>query len=299
MPDRRKALEFSFKVITNMTAVLVVSIIVFIIGLVVVKGSEHMSLSFLTSNPTGDMEHGGIWPMIKGTAMLVMMMSMLTVPLGAVIAIYLNEVSKKNWFYNIVMSSVRTLAAVPSIVYGLFGLAFFVNVVGGGLDWLIGYEDHVFQQRCLLWAAFTMGSLTLPTNVISVTEALKLVPDEQRHAGICLGYTRWEVIKWVVLPQAIGGMLTGLVLSISRGAGEVAPILFVGVAYFVPNFSGNPLDQFMELGYHIFVMATQSPNVDKATPILYSTTLVLLILTFTFNSIGQILRWLHRRKMNR
>ncbi len=299
MRDLRKTYEFGFKVITNLTALLVVTIIIFIIGLVAVKGATHMSWEFLTSNPTGDMEHGGIWPMIKGTAMLVMMMSMFTVPLGAVIAIYLNEVSQKNWFYNMVMSSVRTLAAVPSIVYGLFGLAFFVNVVGGTLDWLIGYEDHVFRERCLLWAALTMGSLTLPTNVISVTEALKLVPEEQRHAGICLGYTRWEVIKWIVLPQAIGGMLTGLVLSISRGAGEVAPILFVGVAYFVPNFTGDPLDQFMELGYHIFVMATQSPNVDRAAPILYSTTLVLLMLTFTFNSIGQMIRWLHRRKMNR
>ncbi|VAX23515.1 Phosphate transport system permease protein PstA (TC 3.A.1.7.1) [hydrothermal vent metagenome] len=299
MLDRRKTLEFTFKAVTNATAMFVVAIIIFIIGLIVVKGSEHISWEFLTANPTGDMEHGGIWPMIKGTAMLVMMMSMFTVPLGAVIAIYLNEVSRKNWFYNAVMSSVRTLAAVPSIVYGLFGLAFFVTVVGGTLDWLIGYEDNVFKERCLLWAAFTMGSLTLPTNVISVTEALRLVPDEQRHAGICIGYTRWEVIKWVVLPQAIGGMLTGLVLSISRGAGEVAPILFVGVAYFVPNFTGDPLDQFMELGYHIFVMATQSPNVDRATPILYSTTLVLLTLTFTFNSIGQILRWIHRRKMDR
>jgi phosphate transport system permease protein len=145
----------------------------------------------------------------------------------------------------------------------------------------------------------TMGALTLPTNVIAVTEALKMVPDEQRHAGLCLGYTRWETIKWIVFPQATGGILTGLVLSISRGAGEVAPILFVGVAYFIPNFTGDLLDQFMHLGYHLYVLATQSPNVDRTLPIQYSTTLVLLILTFAFNSIGQVIRWRHRRKLQR
>ncbi|VAX20586.1 Phosphate transport system permease protein PstA (TC 3.A.1.7.1) [hydrothermal vent metagenome] len=299
MRDYRKVYELAFKIITNTTALLVVAIVFFILSIVTIKGFDHLSWEFITAEPTGDMLHGGIWPMIKGTIMLVMMMSVLTVPLGTVIAIYLNEVSRKNWFYNIIMSAIRTLAAVPSIVYGLFGFAFFVNIVGGTLDWMIGYEDRVFQERCLLWAAFTMGSLTLPTNVISVTEALKLVPNEQRHAGMCLGYTRWEVIKWIVFPQAISGMLTGLVLSISRGAGEVAPILFVGVAYFIPHFSGAPLDQFMELGYHIFVMATQSPNIDKATPVLYATTFVLLVLTFTFNAIGQVIRWIHRRKMSR
>jgi len=150
----------------------------------------------------------------------------------------------------------------------------------------------------LLWAAFTMGALTLPTNVIAVAEALKLVPEQQRHAGLCLGYTKWEVIKWIVLPQASSGILTGLVLSISRGAGEVAPILFVGVAYFMPDFTGNPLDQFMDLGYHIYVLATQSPNVDKSLPAQYGSTLTLLIMIYAFNSIGQIVRWRQRKKMS-
>lgn len=299
MRDRRLLFEKIFSTTANVMALAVVGVTLFILGLVLTKGIGHISWEFLTSEPTADMSEGGIYAPIKGTILLVFWMSLMTVPLGAVIAIYLNEISKKNWLYNAVMSSVRTLAAVPSIVYGLFGLAFFVTVLGGGLDWILGYEDRVFQERCLLWAAMTMGALTLPTNVISVTEALKLVPDEQRHAGICLGYTRWEVIKWIVLPQAIGGMLTGLVLSISRGAGEVAPILFVGVAYFIPHFSGDLLDQFMELGYHIYVMATQSPNVDKTLPVQYATTLVLLTLTFAFNSVGQIIRWFHRRKMNR
>jgi phosphate transport system permease protein len=298
MRDNRPVIEKAFATVCNTAAAAVVGATLFILGLVLVKGIGHISWEFLTEPPTGDMAHGGIFPMIQGTVYLVLIMSLMTVPLGAIIAIYLNEISSKGWLYNAVMSSVRTLAAVPSIVYGLFGLAFYVTVLGGGIDWLLGYEDRVFQQRCLLWAAVTMGTLTLPTNVVSVTEALKLVPDEQRHSATCLGFTRWETIKWVVAPQAIGGILTGLVLSVSRGAGEVAPILFVGVAYFIPNFSGDPLDQFMELGYHIFVMSTQSPNVDQTLPIQYSTTLVLLALTFAFNSVGQVIRWFHRKKMN-
>ncbi|MBF0170395.1 MAG: phosphate ABC transporter permease PstA [Nitrospinae bacterium] len=299
MRDRRLLFEFAFRAVSNAVAMVVVGVTLFILGLVFVKGIGGISFAFLTSPPTGTMDGGGIGPMILGTAWLVILMSLMTVPLGAIIAVYLNEIATRNWLYNTVMSSVRTLAAVPSIVFGLFGLAFFVTVIGGGLDWLFGYEERVFQERCLLWAALTMGTLTLPTNVISVSEALKLVPDEQRHAGICLGYTRWEVVKWVVLPQAVGGILTGLVLSVSRGAGEVAPILFVGVAYFLPHFTGDVLDQFMELGYHIYVMATQSPNVDETLPIQYATTLVLLTLTFGFNSIGQVIRWMHRKKMSR
>ncbi len=298
MRDRRLLYEFAFKAVANTAAAIVVGVTLFILGLVFVKGVGGISFAFLTSSPAGNMSDGGIGPMILGTAYLVILMSLMTVPLGAIIAVYLNEIASRNWLYNAVMSSVRTLAAVPSIVFGLFGLAFFVMALGGALDWFFGY-DRVFQERCLMWAALTMGTLTLPTNVISVTEALKLVSDEQRHAGICLGYTRWEVVKWIVLPQAVGGILTGLVLSVSRGAGEVAPILFVGVAYFIPNFSGNVLDQFMELGYHIYVMSTQSPNVDETLPIQYATTLVLLTLTFGFNSIGQVIRWMHRKKMSR
>ncbi|MFW2331832.1 MAG: phosphate ABC transporter permease PstA [Nitrospinota bacterium] len=296
MSNNRVFYEKSISLVGSAIAISVACITLFILGLVFVKGIGSISVEFLLSSPSGDMTEGGIAPMILGTCLLVLLMSVFTVPLGAAVAVHLNEVATRNIFYNITMSAVRTLAAVPSIVYGLFGLAFFVTTLGGGLDFILGYEDRVFRERCLLWAAITMGTLTLPTNIVSVTEALKLVPFEQRLAGVCLGYTKWEVIKWIVFPQAMGGVLTGLVLSISRGAGEVAPILFVGVAYFMPVFTGNPLDQFMELGYHIFVMSTQSPNVDKTLPIQYATTLVLLVLTFSFNSIGQLLRWLHRRK---
>lgn len=295
MRDNRLLYEKLFGATANLAAFIVTFTTLFILGLIVVEGAPHITWEFLTENPTADMSGGGIYPVIMGTIELVLLMSIMTVPLGTIIAVYLNEVSKKNWLYNIVMSSVRTLAAVPSIVYGLFGLAFFVTVVGGSLDWILGYEDKVFKQRCLLWAAATMGALTLPTNVISVTEALKLVSDDQRHAAICLGYTRWEVIKWVVVPQALGGMLTGLVLSISRGAGEVAPILFVGVAYFMPEFTGHPLDQFMDLGYHIYVLATQSPNVDRTLPAQYASTLVLLAIVFSFNAVGQTIRWWRRK----
>lgn len=288
-------IEWFFRIVGCATALLIALIVLFIIALVAVNGASSISFEFLTSAPSGDMISGGIGPMILGTALLVLMMSIFTAPLGALVALYLNEVAPKNWLYHAMMSSVRTLAAVPAIVYGLFGAAFFVAALGGALDALFGL-DRVFQERCLLWAALTMGSLTLPTNIVAVTESLKFVSFDQRLAAISLGYTKWEVVKWVVLPQAVPGILTGLVLSISRGAGEVAPILFVGVAYYMPSFTGNPLDQFMELGYHIFVMSTQSPNIDKTMPIQYATTLTLLALTFGFNSIGQVIRYFQRRK---
>ena len=217
MIDKRIIIERLFSLVTSFFAMCVVVLTTFIIGLVLINGLDKLTWDFLTLPPTGTMDGGGILPIIEGTVMLVLLMSLISVPFGTAIALYLNEVSSKGAVYNYTMSSVRTLAAVPSIVYGLFGLAFFVNIMGGGLDFLFGYEERVFRERCLLWAAMTMGVLTLPINIIAVTEALKMVPQEQRHAGLCFGYTSWEVIKWIVFPQAKGGILTGLVLSVSRG----------------------------------------------------------------------------------
>ena len=297
MRDRRALIEAALAAVSMLAAAAVAGVTLFILGLVAIKGMEHLSWEFLSTPPAGDMASGGILPMINGTVMLVLLMSLFTAPLGGLIALYLNEVSPRDWLYHAIISSVRSLAAIPSIVYGLFGLTFYVTVIGGGLDALFGFTDRVFQERCLLWAALTMGTLTLPTNIVAVTEALELVPASQRHAALCLGYTRWETIKWVVAPQAAGGMLTGLALSISRGAGEVAPILFVGVAYYMPGFTGDPLGQFMELGYHIFVMATQSSNVERTLPIQYATTLTLLTITFALNAVGQYIRWRCRQKL--
>ena len=182
-------------------------------------------------------------------------------------------------------------------MFGLFGLGFFVQFIGSGADKVIsGGTVLKWGQPNLLWASLTMAFMTLPVVIISVEEALKAVPREYREASFALGATKWETIRKVVLPNSINGVFTGAILAVSRGAGEVAPILFVGAAYFLPSLPHSLSDQFMELGYHIFVMSTQSTNVEATRGIQYATTLVLLILTFTLNFTSIFLRYKIRRK---
>ena len=203
----------------------------------------------------------------------------------------------------------NNLAGVPSIVFGLFGLGFFILFVGRGIDKATGH-DLLFGQPAMLWAAATLAILTLPVIIVSTAEALNAVPNSFREAAFALGASRWQVVRRVVLPQAWSGILTGSILSVSRGAGETAPILFTGCAYYLPRLPIahvsvpllgvsvpviNPLDQFMELSYHIFIMATQSTDAILTRPIQYGTTLVLVGLTFTLN-LGAILL---RMKMSR
>jgi phosphate transport system permease protein len=161
--------------------------------------------------------------------------------------------------------AVTTLAGVPSIVFGLFGLGFFVQVLGRGIDRLFFGEGKVYGQPALVWAALTMAVLTLPVVIVSVEEALRHVPRELREVSFALGATRFQTVLHVVLPQAQAAILTGSILAVSRGAGEVAPILFTGAAYFLPQLPKGLSSQFMDLGYHVYVLATQSPDVD-ATP---------------------------------
>jgi phosphate transport system permease protein len=174
-------------------------------------------------------------------------------------------------------------------VFGLFGLGFFIQFVGRGIDRAIGV-DVWWGQPALLWAALTLALLNLPVVIVTTEEALRAVPRSMREASLALGATRWQTIWSVLLPQALPGILTGAILSVSRGAGEVAPIMFTGAAYFLPYLPQSPSDQFMELGYHIFVMATQSPDVDATRPILYGTVLVLLLLTFALNLAAVLIR---------
>jgi phosphate transport system permease protein len=178
---------------------------------------------------------------------------------------------------------VNNLAGVPSIVFGLFGLGFFVQFVGGGIDKTFFGGELTYGQPALIWAALTMAVLTLPVVIVSVEEALRAVPQAYRDASYALGATRSQTIFRVVLPDALSGVLTGGVLAVSRGTGEVAPILFVGAAYYLPHLPTSPNDQFMQLGYHIYVLSTQSPNVEETKPLLYATVLVLLVLTFLLN----------------
>jgi phosphate transport system permease protein len=236
------------------------------------------------------MTSGGIFPAIFGTTALVVLMVVALIPFGVGAAIYLHEYARPDsWFTRVVRFSVNNLAGVPSIVFGLFGLGFFIQFLGRSMDRAMGL-DLVWGQPSLMWAALTLALLNLPVVIVTTEEALRTVPREMREASLALGATRWQTIWKVLLPQAVPGILTGAILSVSRGAGEVAPIMFTGAAYFLPYLPQSPTDQFMELGYHVFVLATQSPDVDATRPLLYGTVLVLLLLTLLLNLTAILLR---------
>jgi phosphate transport system permease protein len=244
------------------------------------------------------MMEGGIFPAIYGTALLVIIMSIAAVPFGAITAIYLSEYAhEKSWLAQTIRFAVRTLATVPSIIFGLFGLGFFIQFVGTGMDKLFLGGQLRWAQPNLLWASLTMALLTLPVVIVSVEEAIRTVPRELREASLALGATKWQTIRKVVIPGSISGIMTGTILAVSRGAGEVAPILFTGAAYSLATLPTSISDQFMNLGYHIYVMSTQSSNVDKTLPIQFATTLVLLMLTFTLNLSAVLIRSRLRRRM--
>lgn len=329
-------------------------------------GLPNVTWSFLTHDPKNMNTEGGIFPAIYGTFLLVLVMVVIGVPIGTMTAIYLNEYAlQSSIFSKIIRFAVNTLAGVPSIVYGLFGLGFFIQTVGANIDtfkwnslrentvqvltlknaplegkssslqeitsylknidsikfrsvnnfiqeypngesvkinskdlnnFLLNKVDLKWGKPSLLWAALTLALLTLPVVIVSVEEALRTVPKEIREASLALGATKFETIYKIVIPSSIGGILTGAILAVSRGAGEVAPILLTGVVYSQQSLPKSLSDQFMHLGYHLYVLATQSPDVDKTMPIQYATTLVLIALTLALNIIAIIIRSRIRRK---
>ena len=281
---------FGFTALTAFAALLVVLMVAVIMGNIAFFGWRTVTWEFVTAAPREGMTAGGIFPAIFGTVALVILMVVALVPFGVGAAIYLHEYARPDaWYTRIVRFAVNNLAGVPSIVFGLFGLGFFIQFVGRSMDRALGL-DVVWGQPALLWAALTLALLNLPVVIVTAEEALRTVPREMREASLALGATRWQTIRYVLLPQAVPGILTGAILSVSRGAGEVAPILFTGAAYFLPYLPQSPTDQFMELGYHVFVLSTQSPNVDATKPILYGTVLVLLLLTFLLSLTAILLR---------
>jgi phosphate transport system permease protein len=243
------------------------------------------------------MTAGGVFPAIVGTVALVLLMSIVGVPVGTITAIYLSEyANRQSIATRMIRFAVNTLAGVPAIVFGLFGLGFFVQFVGGGMDKLVSGGGVLrWGQPNLLWSSLTMALLTLPVVIVSVEEALRAVPREMREGSLALGATRFQTIRLVVLPNAYRGILTGMILAVGRGAGEVAPILFTGVAYFLPHLPSSAADQFMHLGYHLYVMATQSPDVEATIGIQYATALLLLALTFLLNLSAVVVRYRMRR----
>ena len=276
---------------TALAALSILLILGILLGQITYHGWEKISWTFLSAAPEKGMTEGGIFPAIFGTAALVMIMTVFVAPFGVLAAIYFSEYADRaSWTYTLARQAVNNLAGVPSIVFGLFGLGFFVQFVGKQIDNTLYDGALQYGQPAILWAALTLAVLTLPVVIVSVEEALQAVPQSYREASLALGSTKSQAVFRVVLPHALPGVLTGAILAISRAAGEVAPILFVGAAYYLPYLPTKLNDQFMELGYHIFILSTQSPDVDATKPLLYATVLVLLALTFALNALAIVIR---------
>lgn len=295
---KKKLFGSSIVFVTGFATFFLVAIVFAMVGLIFWNGKGNLTLEFLTQVPTEGMTSGGIFPAIVGTALLVILMSLVGVPIGTITAIYLTEYSKQtSLFTRLIRFAVNTLAGVPAIVFGLFGLGFFIQFVGLGVDKVISDGEVIrWGQPNLLWASLTMAILTLPVVIVSVEEALKTVPRDLREASLALGATKIQTIWKIVLPNAMTGVLTGTILAVGRGAGEVAPILFTGVAYFLPDLPGSLSDQFMQLGYHLYVMTTQSTDVEATKGIQYASAFVLLTMTFGMNLIAVLIRYKIRNK---
>jgi len=294
----RRALSLLLMSATGAAAALVVAVLLSLLYTVVRSGLPALSWSFLTQPPSEGMTSGGIFPALVGTAAVTLLMTVAVLPVGIVTAIYLHEyASPRSRITAWARSAVDNLAAVPSIVFGLFGLGFFVQFLGGSLDHIFrnpGDGPH-WGQPGLLWASLTLAVLTLPVVIVATEEALRSVPQEHRLASLALGATQSQTLLRVVLPGALPGILTGAVLAISRGAGEVAPILLTGAAYYLRELPHSLSSQFMHLGYHVYMLATQAPDIEAARPTLYATASVLLGLTFSLNLVAVVIRSRTRR----
>ncbi len=243
-----------------------------IIYFIAVRGSKIISWEFLTQGPRMAMTKGGVAPAIVGTLYLTLGAIIFALPLGLACAIYLCEYSPKGFVVNIIRISINNLAGVPSVVFGLFGLAVFVKFFGFGVSILSG--------------SLTLGILILPLIISSAQEALLAVPQSIREASLSLGATKWETIKRIVLPTALPGILTGVILSIGRVAGETAPILFTAAAFYTRGYPNSIFSEVMALPYHIYALMTEGTHPDKQTAIAYGCSLILLFLVLFISAIA-------------
>ncbi len=262
-----------------MTVLLILPVLV-ILSTLVYKGGAIVSIDFLFTNPTDGMTAGGIFPALLGTVWLVSVALLISVPLGIAAAIYLSEYAGNNWFTRAINLAIINLAGVPSIVHALFGVGAFVLFFGFGTS--------------ILAASLTLAIMTLPVVIVSTRESLQAVPEAFREACWNMGATRWQTIRRVVLPNAISGILTGVILEVSRTTGETAPIMFTGAAFFLPFLPQSVFDQTMAMSLHLFVVSTQVPNVPEALP--YGVALVLIAMVLVMNSLSIAFRMYLRGK---
>lgn len=244
---------------------------------IVSKGWGAVSLEFLTKTPKNAMTEGGILPAILGTVMLTVLTALFCIPFGVCCAIYLNEYANDSNLTKIIRASIRNLSGIPSIIYGLFGLALFVQGLNLGTS--------------MLSAGLTLGLLSLPYIITTTEEALRRIPNSTREAALGVGATQFESIKDVVLPSALPGILTGVVLTLSRAAGETAPILFTGVAFFITGKTGGVNQEFMALPYHLYMLSTQHQAIEQVRPLAYGTALVLMMVVFLLSLTAFYIRY--------
>ncbi|MEJ5263444.1 MAG: phosphate ABC transporter permease PstA [Ignavibacterium sp.] len=261
---------------------------------------------FIFDEPRESNTEGGVFPAIFGTVMMVLLMSIFTVPFGVLAALYLREYAKQGPLVRAVRIAVNNLAGVPSIVFGVFGLGFFIYFIGGTIDQLFFPErlpSPTWGTGGILWASLTLALLTMPVVIVATEEALTQIPRGMREAALALGATKWQVVRRIILPAATPGILTGLILAMARAAGEVAPLMITGVVKLAPSlpfdsyFPFFHLDRkFMHLGFHIYDVGFQSPNIEAAMPMVYTTTLLLILIVVLLNITAMIIRANLRKK---
>lgn len=280
--------------LTALAAAVVFVFLAVILAGVLWQGKDLFSWRFLTSSPGEnllDADQAGVLPMLAGTVARVMLMAAFTMPAGVLTAIYMVEYAPSSSPATaLIRSAIHSLAGVPSVVIGLFGLAFFVHFIGGNLDSIFrpNASSPYWNHPGLLWASLTMAILTLPAVSTAVEESLRARSAGLREASMALGATRLQTVVKVILPRALPGILSGGLLAVSRASGAVTPILLTGAAHFTTE-DGSP-GGFMDLGYYVFLLSTQSPDAEGARPILYAAVMALLLLTFPLNAAAIFIR---------
>ena len=277
---RNEKTQKLFRILFMMMTLLLIAPVLIILGMLIHKGGSVISVDFLFTHPTDGMTAGGIFPALFGTVWLVTVALLASVPIGVAAAIYLSEYAPDNWLTRIINLAIINLAGVPSIVHALFGVGAFVIFFQFGTS--------------ILAASLTLAIMTLPVVIVASRESLAAVPKAFREACWNMGATRWQTIRRVVLPNAVSGILTGVILEVSRTTGETAPVMFTGAAFFLPFLPQSVFDQTMALSLHLFVVATQVPGVPEALP--YGVALVLIAMVLLMNSISIAFRMYLRGK---
>jgi phosphate transport system permease protein len=277
---RNQRVQRLYRTLFLLMTLLLIAPVVTILGTLFVKGGSVVSIDFLFTHPTDGMTAGGLFPALLGTVWLVAVALLISVPLGVAAAIYLSEYAGENWFTRIINLAIINLAGVPSIVHALFGVGAFVLFFKFGTS--------------ILAASLTLAIMTLPVVIVATRESLQAVPHAFREACWNMGATRWQTIRSVVLPNAVSGILTGVILEVSRTAGETAPIMFTGAVFFTPFLPQGIFDQTMAMSLHLFVVSTQVPGVPEDLP--YGVALVLIAMVLIMNSLSIAFRMYLRGK---